>query len=132
MTQPYHRTTEVWNAKAASQTLTYLGADPNFPVENFGQIKLSLQLTTFSGTVDFQSSADNVNWFSIPYFRADNLVALVTGLLNAPSEFVLVDGGRVYVVPGGPWPYFRVVMTWSDGAIARGVLQGYEHDSGFV
>ncbi len=91
-----------------------------------GQIKLSLKGSTFSGTIDLQVSADGTSWVNIPYFRSDTAPL---GSLNT-DQISLVGSSetRSYVVPGGPFSHFRVVMVRTAGTITAS-LEGYEHDS---
>ena len=131
MSRPFALQQALWQARESSLTSTFDDGE-GFPVAFFGQLKLSVYLATFSGSITFQASADGSNWYDLPFVRTDTDAALTAGVVDAPQPaFVLETGSKSYIVPGGPWPHVRVVMVRTDGAIT-GVLQGYEHDSGFI
>ncbi len=115
-----------WNTLDESLTSTYSAEHQLFPTGFRGQIKLSLVGSTFSGTINLQVSADGTNWINIPYFRSDTAPL---GSLNTDQiSLVGSSATQSYVVPGGPFNHFRVVMTRTAGTITAS-LEGYEHDS---
>ena len=132
MTLPFHRTIKVFTGATASETLSYLYADPNFPVENFGQIKLTLEFDEFTGSIDFEWSTNNSVWRRVPHMRVDTDAALTAGVIDTLEQFSGETEGRMFVVPGGPFPYFRIVMVRTSGTITAGLLQGFEHDTGYM
>ncbi len=131
MSLPFNKTLKLWSALEASETDSYIGDVETFPVARFGQLKLTLYAADFTGNLDFQSSADGTHWFNVPYFRSDTDAALTAGIVDATINMLVTAESRSYVVPGGPWPYFRIVMVRTAGSISA-TLQGYEHDSGIV
>lgn len=131
MTMPFNRTINLWQAKAANETVDYVGHEQAFPVQLFGQIRLSVEVTAFTGSLSFEWSADGSNWHTLPYVEGHSDTKLTLGVVDAQPSFVLETGGRIFIVPGGPLPWFRIVMTRTAGSITA-VLQGFEHDNGYV
>ena len=127
MTRPYQTNVPIWDAKAASETLTYeafksgAALDPGLA----GHIKLQFYFTGFTGTLDFQISPDGTNYHNVPYSRGDT--APIGTLSVAQITLTTETGARIYVIPGGPWRYFRIVMTRSAGTITCWA-EAYEHD----
>ena len=131
MSLPFSLTLPLWAARETSLTSSYIALVEAFPVAYFGQLKLTVYAAAFSGSIVFESSADGIHWFNVPSVRSDTDAALTAGLVDLQPTFATETGSRVLLVPGGPWPYFRVVMTRTEGAIT-GVLQGFQHDNGLV
>lgn len=127
MARPFTEVDEIWSAAAASATVTYPNA--RFSPHLVGQMKLMFILSAFSGTLDFQASADGSTWINIPYYQSD--IAPVGSLATAQLSYTTSSVHDSYVVPGGPWKHFQIVMTRTAGTITAW-LEAYEHESFLV